>query len=55
MRVGVEAAEFRDHADTHGFVPKWLSGTSWTAEAETERSDLAKLWATEPWLQEGAG
>jgi tripartite-type tricarboxylate transporter receptor subunit TctC len=51
----VEAAEFRDHADTHGFVPKWLSGTSWTAEAETERSDLAKLWATEPWLQEGAG
>jgi len=51
----VEAADFREHADSDGFIPKWLSGAAWAAEAEAERAELAKLWATEPWLQEGAG
>ena len=37
-----------------GFVPTWRDGATWTAEAEDERAELARLWATEPWLQEGA-
>ncbi len=46
--------EFRHHADSEGFVATWLDGASWTAEAQDERDVLARLWSTEPWLQEGA-
>jgi len=28
----VEAADFREHADSDGFIPKWLSGAAWAAE-----------------------
>ena len=55
LQAVVEDPEFHDHADTSGFVPTWRDGATWTAEAEDERAELAKLWATEPWLQEGAG
>ncbi len=55
LQAVVEDPAFRDHADTNGFVPDWRDGASWTIEAEDERGELAKLWATEPWLQEGAG
>jgi tripartite-type tricarboxylate transporter receptor subunit TctC len=54
LQAVVDDAEFRELADAGGFVAKWRDGTSWTADAEAERTDLAKLWATEPWLQEGA-
>jgi tripartite-type tricarboxylate transporter receptor subunit TctC len=51
----VEDPEFHDEADTAGFVPNWRDGATWAAEARDEHAELAKLWATEPWLQEGAG
>jgi tripartite-type tricarboxylate transporter receptor subunit TctC len=54
LQAVVEDLEFHDHADTAGFVAAWRDGASWTAEAQDERADLAKLWSTEPWLQEGA-
>ena len=54
LEAVVEDLEFHDHADTNGFVAAWRDGASWTAEAQDERAELAKLWATEPWLQEGA-
>lgn len=50
----VDDPEFQEHADSSGFVAKWRDGATWTADAENERAELAKLWATEPWLQEGA-
>jgi tripartite-type tricarboxylate transporter receptor subunit TctC len=55
MQAVVADPEFRDQADTSGFVATWIDGTAWTALAEDERGELAQLWATEPWLQEGAG
>jgi tripartite-type tricarboxylate transporter receptor subunit TctC len=55
LQAVVEDLEFHDHSDTKGFVSSWRDGATWTAEAEGERAELAKLWATEPWLQEGAG
>lgn len=51
----VEDLEFHDHSDSKGFVSSWRDGATWTTEAEGERAELVKLWATEPWLQEGAG
>ena len=54
LQAVVEDLEFHDHADTNGFIPSWRDGAAWTAEAESERAELARLWATEPWLQEGA-
>lgn len=54
LQAVVEDLEFHDHADTSGFVATWRDGVAWTAEAQDERTELARLWATEPWLQEGA-
>ncbi len=54
LQAVVEDLEFHDHADTNGFIPSWRDSATWTAEAESERAELARLWATEPWLQEGA-
>ena len=50
----VEDLEFHQHADASGIAPTWRDGAAWTAEAESQRTELAQLWATEPWLQEGA-
>ena len=55
LHAVVEDPEFHDHADANGFVAAWRSGDSWTEDVKDERTELAKLWATEPWLQEGAG
>lgn len=51
----VEDPEFHALADVSGFVPVWREGTTWAREAEEERAELASLWGTEPWLQEGGG
>ncbi len=54
LQAAVEDPEFHDHADANGFVAKWRDGVTWAADAQNERTELARLWATEPWLQEGA-
>jgi tripartite-type tricarboxylate transporter receptor subunit TctC len=53
LQAVVEDPEFRGHAHSNGFVPSWRDGATWTAEVQDERAELARLWATEPWLQEG--
>ncbi len=55
MQAVVADPEFREHADSSGFIATWIDGPTWTAMADAERVELARLWATEPWLQEGAG
>jgi tripartite-type tricarboxylate transporter receptor subunit TctC len=55
MQAVVADPEYHEQADGIGFIPSWLDGPDWTARAEVERAELARLWATEPWLQEGAG
>jgi tripartite-type tricarboxylate transporter receptor subunit TctC len=55
MKALVEDADFRQLADTAGFIANWLDGESWTQEAKDEHARLTELWATEPWLQEGSG
>jgi tripartite-type tricarboxylate transporter receptor subunit TctC len=55
MQAVVADPEFHEQADSIGFIPSWIDGSAWTARAEAERGELARLWATEPWLQEGAG
>jgi tripartite-type tricarboxylate transporter receptor subunit TctC len=55
LQAVVEDLEFHDHADTNGLVSSWRDGATWAAEVEDERAELAKLWATEPWLQDGEG
>jgi tripartite-type tricarboxylate transporter receptor subunit TctC len=55
MQAAVADPEFHEQADSVGFIPSWIDGPTWTARAEVERAELARLWATEPWLQEGAG
>jgi tripartite-type tricarboxylate transporter receptor subunit TctC len=53
LEAVVEDLEFHDLADTNGFVSGWHDGATWTAETQDERVALARLWETEPWLQEG--
>ena len=55
MQEVVADPEFHEQADSIGFIPSWIDGPTWTARADGERAELARLWATEPWLQEGAG
>ena len=47
--------EFHAQGDSSGFVPEWLDGPDWTAQAVSERADLARLWQTAPWLPTGTG
>ena len=47
--------DFQALADTSGFLAAWLGGPEWTALVERERTDLGKLWATEPWLPSSGG
>ncbi|MEJ0020872.1 MAG: hypothetical protein WDN25_30845 [Acetobacteraceae bacterium] len=55
LQAIVQLQDYREQADASGFIPTWREGSIWTADAVVERTELAKLWATEPWLQEGAG
>jgi tripartite-type tricarboxylate transporter receptor subunit TctC len=55
MRDVVADPEFRAQAHASGFIVTWIDGSAWTAMVEAERAELARLWATEPWLQEGTG
>ncbi|MDR3536872.1 MAG: tripartite tricarboxylate transporter substrate-binding protein [Acetobacteraceae bacterium] len=50
-----EDQDFRDQADSTGFLVVWIDGASWAAQMEAERADLAKLWASEPWLNSNGG
>jgi len=47
--------EFQAAADELGLLATWIDGATWTAQAETERAALAKLWDAEPWLQASGG
>ncbi len=42
--------DFKDEADTTGFLAVWIDGPAWTVQMTSEQADLAKLWASEPWL-----
>jgi tripartite-type tricarboxylate transporter receptor subunit TctC len=53
LRAVADDPEFRDLATDGGYAAGWRDGAMWTAEAQGERAELARLWATEPWLQEG--
>jgi tripartite-type tricarboxylate transporter receptor subunit TctC len=52
--VSVDPA-FREKADNTGFLVVWIDGKAWTDQMLAERSELARLWATEPWLNSGGG
>jgi tripartite-type tricarboxylate transporter receptor subunit TctC len=47
--------EFRDQANSTGFLAVWIDGAAWKAQIEAERVELGKLWDTEPWLHSGGG
>jgi tripartite-type tricarboxylate transporter receptor subunit TctC len=55
MQAVVADPEFVDQANASGYLAAWIDGIAWTGSAETEHAELSQLWATEPWLQEGAG
>ncbi len=55
LQAVVADQEYRDLADASGFIPAWVDGVTWTAQANSERAQLADIWETEPWLQEGGG
>ncbi len=59
LREALEAVaidpDFSDQANTSGFLATWIDGRDWTAEASAERTELAGLWATEPWLRGTSG
>lgn len=53
LKAVAEDPEFRTYADASGLAVAWQDGPNWTAEARDQWTELAKLWSTEPWLQEG--
>ncbi len=54
LHAAADDPAFHDLAKDGGYAVGWRDGAAWTAEAEDERTELGKLWATEPWLQEGS-
>lgn len=55
LQAVVADPDFKDHADEAGFAPIWMDGSAWAAQVQAERTDLAKLWASEPWLNSNGG
>ena len=55
LQAVVADPEFHERADLGGFIPTWRDGEAWATQARDECAELTKLWATEPWLQEGTG
>ncbi len=55
LKAIVADPDFRMKADAAGFVPAWTDGPAWSALMEKERSDLARIWLTEPWLPSSGG
>jgi tripartite-type tricarboxylate transporter receptor subunit TctC len=45
---------FAAEADARGFIVSWTDGAAWLALVEKKQAELAKLWATDPWLPAGA-
>jgi len=59
LREALEAVaidpDFSVQANSSGFLATWIDGRDWTAEASAERTELAGIWATEPWLRGTSG
>lgn len=55
LRAVVKDPEFRQHADEMGFVPVWTDGPAWGRLVEAERTDLDRMWRTDPWLPSSSG
>lgn len=55
LRAVVQDPEFRLHADEMGFVPVWTEGAAWARIVEAERTDLDRMWRTDPWLPSSSG
>jgi tripartite-type tricarboxylate transporter receptor subunit TctC len=50
-----EDPEFKALGEANGFVPSWTDAKAWVGHIEAERTDLATLWSTEPWLPSSGG
>ena len=46
---------FQAHAASGGFRAAWIAGPGWTDQVERERTDLAQLWQSDPWLPSSGG
>jgi tripartite-type tricarboxylate transporter receptor subunit TctC len=55
LRAVVADPEFTDQATSSGVGGMLLDGTAWTAQAASERRDLAALWLHSPWTTSGVG
>ena len=53
LREVVGDTEFHAEAEADGFIAAWLDGPGWTAQAVSERADLARLWQDDPWRPSG--
>jgi len=45
---------FATEADARGFLASWTDGADWLDLVEKKQAELARLWATAPWLPAGA-
>ncbi|HYZ20704.1 MAG TPA: tripartite tricarboxylate transporter substrate-binding protein [Rhodopila sp.] len=49
-RAVTDDDEFRRKAEADGYYTAWQDGATWLEAAEAERTMLAALWSTDPWL-----
>lgn len=49
-RAAATDESFTQQALAGGYHAGWRDGAAWRATAEAERTDLAALWITDPWL-----
>jgi tripartite-type tricarboxylate transporter receptor subunit TctC len=55
MRAVVQDDAFRDLAEANGYYASWADGPDWLKQMQMEQAELAKLWATDPWLSSSGG
>jgi tripartite-type tricarboxylate transporter receptor subunit TctC len=55
MRAVTEDEAFREQAQSSGYYAAWVDGPVWLEQMQTERTVLARLWETDPWLSSSGG
>lgn len=50
MRAVLADPEFTIQANETGTRPFWTPGAAWTTQAQSERTELAQLWQSTPWM-----
>ncbi len=55
VRTAARDTAFVEQAEADGYYAAWEEAADWVTQMQTEKAELAKLWAINPWLSSSGG